>query len=1162
MKKHTRSFNLITELDSSNPDQKRYLALIQLVPFVVFAVTLVIMLGNIPSMAEWAQYRTSIIVYSILAGFTLYFAVWLSYGTLSPVHVIGMTAFLSMPAAAIPITLWTLGLGMLIGMFSLMTQVPQRKEFMLFHHIINLMMLFSRIIISYFFAAQIYLSLGGKLPLNTGGWYNDQQQIFAVVVYITTYLFFYIAIYVLWLYTRYLRVADILLENHVMIIAVLFVPLPFAVIVAELSYGLSHPLEVIALSALMVSIIGLHALSRSEHQTRRQLDEVTTLAVVTRAMRAHLETDGLLRTIYVQVSSLFDVSDFTIIVYHHNLLSQVLIIRDEEELTGETNLSELVDYHLLTRVIHEDQSITLLDIASIRSYTSQTVQFPFYAWLGVPLTIGNHGIGVLSVATRTVGRTFTSNDIRLLTIIADSVSIALENAGLFEEQVERVTQLSKLNKISAVLSNTLSAEKLPATVLRSALLLDDDAFASVLYLYPEDSKDRSRLDRYALGTSEEFSHNIPDPLSLNDDETLQVSQIIAIPNIMTDEQIEPLREAWQQEGVQALAEIPFTLNDRPLGVLVLLYQEQQTFTSEILELFRAFGSQSALAINNAWTYTTTDKAYQRTTDQLLVLAMIGRLLTSTIDLNRICELVLQKVIESTLASAGGVLLERDTHHERVIVCQAVDEDALLDASVIDTGITQQAYRSGEAIHRDITHPLWGLDNPRLVSSTRSQLAVPISQGRDVLGVILVESSHAKGFTDEDRHFVEQVANQAVIAIDNARLFQRITEARDRLQVILDTMEEAIILIDKDGMVALANPRIALLDMTPDELLNLHISDALQDDTLIPRLGFKEADDLLQIIRDIGIENAWPAHPPYLYMLPTADGGRRYVQRFIIPVLDDMAQTMGVLLVFYDQTHEQELSRAREELTRMIVHDLRSPLTAVTTGLKLLQDYIPATNDAYALIQSTTQNSRQAVRKLLARVDSLLDIAKMQSGRLAIDRDDVVIAEVVETVQQELAPLAKELDITIVAQVPDSVSTLSIDRDKVERLLLNLVDNALKYSPMDDEIIVRVHPEGTQGAKAGFVRIDVVDHGPGVPEDYKQALFDSFVQVEGREKVRRGVGLGLSFCKMVSEAHGGGIWIEDNQPTGSIFAFTLPVEGEIHNLDDLDLDDLSEQLQGL
>jgi NtrC-family two-component system sensor histidine kinase KinB len=1156
MKKHNRDLNLTAELVSLDSDRKHYLALIRLTPFVIFGVTLVIMLTHIPTMEDWANYHTSALVYSVLVAFTLYFAVWLSYGTLSPVYVIGMIAFLSMPPDAISIMIWFLTIGTLIGAVSVLTQGHHRIEIGFPNYAVNLMMLVSRVVISYFFAGQIFLSLGGVLPLDRGIWYNNQQLMIAVLIYIVMYLFFYVAIYVLSLYTRYLRVVEIILENRVMIIAVLFVPLPFAVIVAELAGGFSHPMVIIALSALMVSIIGLHALSRSEHQTRRQLDEVTTLAVVTRSMRAHLETDGLLRTIYIQVSSLFDVSDFTLIVYNRNLLSQALIIRNGEELAGTTALHELEDEKLLQRVITTTQSLTLQDQKSVQAHVKEA-QFPFYIWLGVPLVIGGEGVGVLSLASRTVGRMFSSNDIRLLTIIADSVSIALENAVLFEQQVERVAQLSKLNKISTVLSNTLSAETLPATVLRSALLLDDDAFASVLYLYPVSGKEQQKLDIYVLGVGQSFVDLKPEPVSLGEDHKLQTAEIITVSNIMTDERTETLRDLLGQEGVQSLAEIPFVMNGRPIGVLALLYQHQQNFNDEMLELFRAFGTQSALAIHNAWTYTTTDKAFQRSTEQLVTLAMLGRSLTSTIDLNLICELVLHRVIESTFASAGAVLLECDAHHERVAVYQARDGEALVDVSVVDGGITQQAYRMGKAMYLDATNPIWGIENPRLVAISRSQLAMPISRGRDVLGVILVESQKINGFSAEDTHFIEQVANQAVIAIENARLFKRITEARDRLQVILDTMEEAIILIDRDGVIALANPRISLLDLMPHDLVDLHVNDVFQDSMVVSSMGFKDAEDVLQIIRDIGVENAWPSHPPYLYVLPANDGGRRYIQRFIIPVLDESAQTMGVLLVFYDKTDEQEINRTREELTRMIVHDLRSPLTAVTTGLKLLQDYIPATNEAYTLIQSTTQTSRQAVRKLLARVDSLLDIAKMQSGRMAIDRSPVIFSEVMQTVQKELEPLAKELEM-IDESSPD-LPVVSIDRDKVERLLLNLVDNALKYSPTEDKIMIRA----TQ-IDDGHIEVRVIDHGPGVPDDYKKALFDSFVQVEGREKVRRGVGLGLSFCKMVTEAHGGSIWVEDNQPNGSIFVFTLPIDGKDieTDLDDLNLDDLSEQLQGL
>jgi signal transduction histidine kinase len=137
---------------------------------------------------------------------------------------------------------------------------------------------------------------------------------------------------------------------------------------------------------------------------------------------------------------------------------------------------------------------------------------------------------------------------------------------------------------------------------------------------------------------------------------------------------------------------------------------------------------------------------------------------------------------------------------------------------------------------------------------------------------------------------------------------------------------------------------------------------------------------------------------------------------------------------------------------------------------------------------------------------------------------------------ELSPLAHELNVRVESRVPDDLPPLDIDPDKVERLLLNLLDNALKFSPTDSVVSITTHPPES----SGFVRIDVIDQGPGVPEEYKHTLFDRFVEVKGRVGRRRGTGLGLTFCRLVVEAHGGTIWIEDSPQGGSIFAFRLPL----------------------
>jgi len=126
-------------------------------------------------------------------------------------------------------------------------------------------------------------------------------------------------------------------------------------------------------------------------------------------------------------------------------------------------------------------------------------------------------------------------------------------------------------------------------------------------------------------------------------------------------------------------------------------------------------------------------------------------------------------------------------------------------------------------------------------------------------------------------------------------------------------------------------------------------------------------------------------------------------------------------------------------------------------------------------------------------------------------------------------------VTLLSQIDQHTPLLNIDSDKVERVIQNLVDNALKFCPSNGSVTIRA-----SAPEARFVRVEVVDTGPGVPDEYKAKLFERFVQVQGRRGARRGIGLGLTFCRMVVDAHGGRIWIEDNPGGGSIFAFTLPV----------------------
>ncbi|TVR19978.1 MAG: GAF domain-containing protein [Anaerolineaceae bacterium] len=1122
----------------------RYRALLQMTPVIIALTALVLLMSNIPDGDLLAAYGLYALVYAALTGFALYFAVLLSGAMLGPAHAGGMVAFLSLPADVVPLSLWAVTAGALVGVLVRYVHKPAGAAFDWRKRAIDAVMVTSRITISFAVAAAIYLSTGAALPMDTGLWVADSAQLLALFVYVLAYFLIYTAIYTLELYVNRQPVGYILKHNRMMITAILVLPVPFAILSAEVTRDLFQPAGVIGAASMALIFIGLHGLSRSEQQTRRQLDEMTTLSTVTRAMRSHLDIHELLETIYSQVITQFDVSDFTLLLYSDDRLRHVLVLRDGER-REEVTLDDLDDRGLLRYVLDERRALFLLDDNERKAFEERhkiTAACACQAWLGVPLVLGVTGYGVIAMALRTPNGAFTVNDTRLLSIVADSACIAIENAVLFSRQKERAARLSTLNRVSTMLSGTLSAEKVLDTVIESARVLGE-AQAVALYLYMDDDDDTlSPSLASAHGMGEGFASAAPEPM-LIDGNPLYEKYLLAVGDILEDAGASHLRGVMEADSLRSLVEIPLFVGQSPVGVLVIFYTAPQRYSEERLEILRAFGTQAAQAINNSRAYAVANEAFQRSVEQLLALAGIGRRLTASVNLRAICDLVLEHVMDSTHAQAGLVLLLPDADSPRVLSHTTVDRDMMVDLSVAEAGITRRVLDSGKMERiDDVFLESWFEDNPRLIAPTRAQLAVPILRGADTLGVIMVESVRANGFSEEDSHFVAQVANQAVIAIDNARLFERITQARDRLQVILDTMEEALLLIDDRGRIALANPRLmSLLDISPSDLIEREIGDAADDTALdLPaRMGFAGADDLLELVQKIGVENAWPEYPPHLYMVSMADGGRRYIQRYIIPVLDESIQTMGVLLVFYDKTHEQELSRTREELMRMIVHDLRAPLLAVVTGLRLIERYVPADNPAYEVVQSTAQSSRQAVHKLLSRVDSLLDIAKMQSGRLTIDRAPVHLRDVVDAVGAELRPLAQDLEISIEADIPPDLPALYVDRDKVERLLLNLLDNALKYSPTRQKVIVRANVQ-TESDASGFVRVQVIDRGPGIPSEYRGTLFDSFVQVQGNHNVRRGFGLGLSFCRMVAEAHGGHIWLEDNQPAGSIFAFTLPL----------------------
>lgn len=228
---------------------------------------------------------------------------------------------------------------------------------------------------------------------------------------------------------------------------------------------------------------------------------------------------------------------------------------------------------------------------------------------------------------------------------------------------------------------------------------------------------------------------------------------------------------------------------------------------------------------------------------------------------------------------------------------------------------------------------------------------------------------------------------------------------------------------------------------------------------------------------------------------------------------------------------QNLLRLREVLSNMVVHDLRCYLTNIILGLECLEYRNNIDKSDIELVR----NIRLSAGELDCLTENLLLMAKQRAGKLTLNYSDVDVLTLIEEVGDCLRNYTDSKNIKLnLGFSKDSSRTVSIDKDLFKRLIENLVTNAIKYSPPQSTVKIRLkNPESE--AK---ILLQVIDEGEGIPGKYHDTIFEEYVIAEMSEKGVRQIGLGLSFCKMVAQLHGGRIYVLDNKPKGSIFCVEL------------------------
>jgi two-component system sensor histidine kinase/response regulator len=317
------------------------------------------------------------------------------------------------------------------------------------------------------------------------------------------------------------------------------------------------------------------------------------------------------------------------------------------------------------------------------------------------------------------------------------------------------------------------------------------------------------------------------------------------------------------------------------------------------------------------------------------------------------------------------------------------------------------------------------------------------------------------------------------------------------------------------------PDLVLLDVNMPEMNGYEVCEQLKADTRlagIPVIFVSALGETMDKVRGFAVGGVDYITKPF-----QLDEVRARVTAHL-----ELRRQRRELQASYDKLRESE--RLRDSLVHMIVHDLRSPLTAISAYLQLFGQ--EAKEKLGAETQEDIASAMHATRNMVRMINGILDVSKMEAQMMKLDLRECDLVQVVGQSLDDLESLVGARRLAF--ERPAAPARVLADQEIVSRIVQNLLANALRFTPADGEIRVGVVVE------AEHVRVFVADTGPGIPPDFRESIFDKFVQLDGSALHRnRTTGLGLAFCKLAVEAHGGRIGVDSELGKGSSFWFTLP-----------------------
>jgi len=738
------------------------------------------------------------------------------------------------------------------------------------------------------------------------------------------------------------------------------------------------------------------------------------------------------------------------------------------------------------------------------------------SWLGVPMLVGDRLIGMIALDKQEPGF-YTKKHTQLAEAFAAQAAVAVENAQLHHETVQQLARTEVLRETMSAAASTLDFEQV---LDRTIDILDRAMDCEYLgFLLPDENGAFMRSHPNMLGFDPpEGGYRFPFDQSL----TGLVYQS-GEPVIVADVR-ETTRYAAADEAVLSELAVPVKIGDEVVAVLNLESSQLGAFDEDDLAFYTAIAGQLGMAMENARLFEAERK--QRQLSEALEEAAAA--VSSTLDLEQVLDRILEQVERVVSGDTFNIMLIQGGD-ARIVRWRGYEKTGVADeASARAFPVSEYpTLRKMSETGRSIVIPDTAKEDEWVPHEgwewLRSYVAAPIQLGGTIVGFLNVDSTQPGQFNSDDARRLETFASHAATAIENAHLYERLREHAEtleervaertaqlraqyaRLEAILDSTVNGIVVTGSDGELVLANP--------------------VARDWLTKSLSPEEAFLLRETVQRLG-ENA-DENPERVLELTGLD-----LQLKAARISEPGVKEATAVVAIHDISHLKALDRMKSRFVSNVSHELRTPIATIKLFAHLMRKQ-PERWQEYLEPLAQEANHQADL------VEDILEISRVDAGRLNVKTVRTDLKELVEAVVANHETRARKEGLTLTHRSTESDLMSWVDTNRMMQVLDNLINNAIRYTSPGGTITLSTGR--TEAKNRDWVTITVTDSGMGIPENELPHVFDRFFRGEKPQTMQiSGTGLGLAIVKEIVELHGGRVTVESEVDGGSTFTVWLPL----------------------